>query len=59
MVARHRELQLDDDRVIGSALDLLRELLQDKRFRTRNQLGEASRSMGHRSGPASSSAIDS
>ncbi len=39
MAARHRQLGLDDPRVVGAALELLAELLRDHRFRTRAEIG--------------------
>ena len=41
MAARHRQLGLDDPRRMGDGIDLLCDLLQDKQFRTRPELGEA------------------
>ena len=40
MAARHRQLGLDEPRRIADGLDLLTDLLQDKQFRTRLELGE-------------------
>ena len=40
MAARHRQLGLDDSRRVDQGLQLLTELLQDKAFRTRPELGE-------------------
>src|SRR5689334_290864 len=40
MAARHRQLGLDDTRRVDQGLALLTELLQDKAFRTRPELGE-------------------
>ena len=40
MAARHRQLGLDDPRRLGDGLDLLANLLQDRQFRTRPELGE-------------------
>lgn len=41
MRSRHRQLGLDDPRVVGFALDLVVELLRDRRFRTRAEIGDA------------------
>jgi hypothetical protein len=41
MAARHRQLGLDDGRRLGTGLDLLASLLQDKNFLTRSELGDA------------------
>jgi hypothetical protein len=41
MAARHRQLGLDDERVVGAGLDLLAELLRDNTFHTRPELGRA------------------
>jgi hypothetical protein len=41
MAGRHRQLGLDDPRRLGDGLDLVAELLQDKPFRTRAELGAA------------------
>jgi hypothetical protein len=41
MAARHRQLGLDDTRRMGAGLDLLANLLQDKHFLTRPELGDA------------------
>ena len=41
MVARHRQLGLDDAQRLGDGLDLVAKLLQDKNFLTRPELGEA------------------
>ena len=40
MAARHRQLGLDEPGRLGGALDLVAELLQDKTFRTRPELGQ-------------------
>ena len=48
MAARHRQLGLDDPRRFGEGLDLLADLLQDKHFRTRPELGEE---FAHRGSP--------
>ena len=39
MAGRHRQLGLDDDRVLGSGLELLANLLRGRRFLTRPELG--------------------
>jgi len=39
MAARHRQLELDDDRVVGRALDALAALLAGRTFRTRAEIG--------------------
>ncbi|HET8599815.1 MAG TPA: winged helix DNA-binding domain-containing protein [Segeticoccus sp.] len=39
MAARHRQLGLDDPRVMGRGLDLLGELLRGRRFLTRPEIG--------------------
>lgn len=41
MAARHRQLGLDDDRVMGRGLDLLGELLRDGHHLTRGEIGDA------------------
>lgn len=41
MGARHRQLGLDEAKRLGDGFDLLAELLQDKNFLTRPELGEA------------------
>ena len=41
MAGRHRQLGLDDPKVLGDGLDLLAELLQDKQFQTRPELNDA------------------
>jgi hypothetical protein len=41
MAGRHRQVGLADPARLGAGLDLLTELLQDKHFRTRPELGEA------------------
>ena len=41
MAGRHRQLGLDDPRRLGDGLDLVSELLQDKPFRTRQEIGAA------------------
>jgi hypothetical protein len=41
MAARHRQLGLDDSRRVGGGLDLITDLLRDKSFQTRPELGEA------------------
>ena len=48
MAGRHRQLGLDDPRRLGDGLDLLAELLQDKPFRTRQEIGAA---FGERGSP--------
>ena len=40
MAARHRQLGLDDPRRMGEGLQLVTELLQDKHFLTRPELGD-------------------
>jgi hypothetical protein len=40
MGARHRQLGLDDPKVLTVALDQLGNALRDKQFRTRNELGQ-------------------
>jgi hypothetical protein len=41
MAARHRQLGLDDGKRLGTGLDLLANLLQDKNFLTRSEIGDA------------------
>ncbi|QGN57681.1 winged helix DNA-binding domain-containing protein [Nostocoides sp. HKS02] len=41
MAGRHRQLGLDDPRRLGDGLELVAELLQDKPFRTRHEIGAA------------------
>jgi hypothetical protein len=41
IAARHRQLGLDDPKRLSAGLDLLAELLRDKNFLTRPELGEA------------------
>jgi hypothetical protein len=41
MAGRHRQLGLDDPRRLSDGLDLVAELLQDKPFRTRQEIGAA------------------
>ncbi|HEV7147752.1 MAG TPA: winged helix DNA-binding domain-containing protein [Pedococcus sp.] len=48
MAGRHRQLGLEDPRRLGDGLDLLSELLQDKPFRTRQEIGAA---FGERGSP--------
>ncbi len=41
MAGRHRQLGLDDTRSVDAGLDLVADLLKDKHFLTRSELGEA------------------
>ena len=41
MAGRHRQLGLDDPKRLDEGLDLLSNLLQDRHFRTRPEIGEA------------------
>jgi hypothetical protein len=41
MAARHRQLGLDDAKVMGAGLDLLADLLRGRTFLTRHEIGEA------------------
>jgi hypothetical protein len=40
MAARHRELDLDDDRYVGRAIEAVCELLSGRNFLTRKEIGE-------------------
>ena len=51
MAARHRQLGLEDPKYLGDGLDLLANLLQDKNFLTRPELGEAFAQRGSRVKP--------
>ena len=51
MAARHRQLGLEDPKHLGDGLDLLANLLQDKNFLTRPELGEAFAQRGSRIKP--------
>jgi hypothetical protein len=51
MAARHRQLGLEDPKHLGDGLGLLANLLQDKNFLTRPELGEAFAQRGSRINP--------